>query len=99
MRELLNVCGLWTINTLVIAEPGAYVQARAALLSDRALGYQIGGRRRTRDGASGLAMTNLLDLINERGAEFVVVGVGTGNMAAERAIIAALAPRPVAPSR
>jgi undecaprenyl-phosphate galactose phosphotransferase len=89
VRELLNVSGLWTINTLVIAGPGVHAQARAALLSDRAMGYQLVGAIEL-GAAAALGDEELLQLINERGAEFVVVGVGTGNMTAERNIIAAL---------
>lgn len=89
VRELLNACRLWTINTLVIADPSLYAQARAALLSDRAMGYQLVGAIDL-TAASALGDADLLELINERGAEFVVVGVGTGNMLAERNVIAAL---------
>ena len=73
VRELLNACGLWTINTLVIADPACYAQARAALLSDRAMGYQLVGAIEL-DAAAALGDEELLELINERGAEFVVVG-------------------------
>jgi Undecaprenyl-phosphate galactose phosphotransferase WbaP len=89
VRELLNASGLWTINTLVIADSAVYAQARAALLSDRAMGYQLVGAIDL-GAAATLGDEELLELINERGAEFVVVGVGTGNTAAERNIIAAL---------
>lgn len=89
VRELLTVAGLWSINTLVIAEPGAFAQARAALLSDRALGYQLVGAIEL-EAATALGDDDLLELIKERGAEFVVVGVGTGNIAAERNLIIAL---------
>jgi Undecaprenyl-phosphate galactose phosphotransferase WbaP len=89
VRELLNASGFWTINTLVIAGSGVYAQARAALLSDRALGYQLVGAIEL-DAAATLAEDDLLELINERGAEFVVVGVGTGDVTAERNIIATL---------
>ncbi len=89
VRELLNASGLWTINTLVIAGPGVYDQARAALLSDRSMGYQLVGAIELGAAAS-LGDEELLGLIDQRGAEFVVVGVGTGNMAAERDIITAL---------
>lgn len=89
VRELLNVAGLWTINTLVIAGPGVYAQARAALLSDRAMGYQLVGAIELGEAAA-LRDDELLELMNDRGAEFVVVGVGTGNTTGERTIIAAL---------
>ena len=89
VRELLNASGLWTINTLVIADSAVYAQARAALLSDRALGYQLVGAIDL-GAAAALGDEELLELINERGAEFVVVGVGTGNPVAERNIIATL---------
>ena len=88
-REMLNASGLWTINTLVIAGPGVYDQARAALLSDRAMGYRLVGAIDLNAAAS-LGDDELRHLINECGAEFVVVGVGTGHTVAERNIIAAL---------
>ena len=89
VRELLCACGLWTINTLVIADAGVYAQARAALLSDRTMGYQLVGAVDL-NAAAGLDDEELVALINERGAEFVVIGVGTGNIAAERNVISAL---------
>jgi undecaprenyl-phosphate galactose phosphotransferase len=89
VRELLNATGLWTINTMVIAGPGIYAQARAALLSDRAMGYQVVGAVEL-TAAAALPEDELLQVMNERGAELVVVGVGTGDMAAERNVIAAL---------
>jgi undecaprenyl-phosphate galactose phosphotransferase len=89
VRELLNASGLWTINTLVIADPGIYAQARAALLSDRAMGYELVGAIDL-GAAAALGDEELLELVKERGAEFVVVGVGSGDMAAERTIITAL---------
>jgi UDP-galactose-lipid carrier transferase len=89
VRELLNMSGLWTINTLVVANPRVYAQARAALLSDRAMGYQLVGAVELH-AAAAMGDEELLGLINERGAEFVVVGVGTGDTASERTVIAAL---------
>ncbi len=89
VREMLNAAGLWTINTLVVAGPGVFAQARAALLSDRAMGYQLVGAIEL-GAAAALGDDELLDLINDRGAEFVVVGVGTGDMAAERTVIGTL---------
>jgi len=89
VRELLNASGLWTINTVVIADAGVYAQARAALLSDRTMGYRLVGAVDL-NAAAGLGDDELLDLVNERGAEFVVIGVGTGNIAAERNVIGAL---------
>ena len=89
VRDILEVCGLWTINILIIAVPGVYEQARAALLSDRAMGYQLVGAIQLRD-ASVMSDEELLQLLNDRGAELVVVGVGTGNIRAERSVIATL---------
>jgi Undecaprenyl-phosphate galactose phosphotransferase WbaP len=89
VRELLNLGGLWSINTLVIADASVYSQARAALLSDRAMGYQLVGAIDLA-AAANLGDDELVELINERGAEFVVIGVGTGNTVAERTVIAAL---------
>jgi len=89
VRELLNASKLWTINTLVIADAAVFVQARAALLSDRTMGYELVGAVDLASAAA-LGDEELLELIDERGAEFVVIGVGTGNITAERGVIAAL---------
>ena len=43
VRELLRVCGVWSINTLIIAGRSVAEQARAALVSDPALGYELVG--------------------------------------------------------
>jgi len=89
VRELLSLGRFWTINTLVIADASVYGQARAALLSDRTMGYQLVGAVDLAAAAQ-LGDDELIELINERCAEFVVVGIGTGNLAAERNVITAL---------
>jgi len=89
VREALSVCKLWTINTVVIADAGVYAQAQAALLSDRSMGYRLVGAVDLA-AAANLGDDELADLIDERGAEFVVVGIGTGNIVAERNVISAL---------
>ena len=89
VREALDTAGLWAINTLIVASPGIYQQARAALLSDPAMGYELVGAVELAE-AVALGDDELLALIAERGAEFVVVAIGSGNVAAERNVIAAL---------
>ncbi|HEX3401487.1 MAG TPA: undecaprenyl-phosphate galactose phosphotransferase WbaP [Acetobacteraceae bacterium] len=97
VRELLRVCGVWSINTLIIAGRGVAEQARAALVSDPVLGYELVGSLELADVAT-LGDQELLDLLNDHCADFVVVAVGSGQQAAERSVIAALrrAKRPIA---
>jgi undecaprenyl-phosphate galactose phosphotransferase len=97
VRELLRVCGVWSINTLIIAGRSVAEQARAALVSDPVLGYELVGSLELADVAT-LGDQELLDLLNDHCADFVVVAVGSGQQAAERSVIAALrrAKRPIA---
>jgi undecaprenyl-phosphate galactose phosphotransferase len=97
VRELLRGCGLWSLNTLIIANHGVVEQARAALLSDPTLGYELVGSAELADAAA-LSDHELLDLLNDYGADFVVVAVGSGQPAVERSVISALrrAQRPIA---
>ncbi len=96
-RETLRACGLWPLNTLIIASHSVIEQARAALLSEPALGYQVVGSTELADAAA-LSDRELLELVNDYGADFVVVAVGSSQPSAERSIIGALrrANRPIA---
>jgi undecaprenyl-phosphate galactose phosphotransferase len=71
-------------------------QARAALLSDPSMGYQLVGSAELADAAT-QSDQELLDLLNAHAADFVVVAVGSGQPDAERSVIAALrrANRPI----
>lgn len=89
VRQALMACNLWTINTLIIATPGVYEQAREALMSDPAMGYSLVGSVDLAEAAE-LDDDHLLDLVYQRGAEFVVVAIGTGKITAERGLIATL---------
>lgn len=89
VREALRLCDLWTINTLIVATPGVHDQTRAALQSDPAMGYAMVGSVELEHAAT-LDDGGLHDLMYQCGAEFVVVAIGTGNIAAERAVIATL---------
>ena len=89
VRQVLQVCGLWTINTLIVATPGVHDQTRAALQSDAAMGYAMVGSIELTE-AAGLDDDGLRELMYRCGAEFVVVAIGTGNIAAERAIVGTL---------
>ena len=97
VRTFLCACGLWALRTIIIASDTVVEQARAALLSDPALGYQLVSSVELADAVM-LGDEELLDVIEERGADFVVVAVGSGQSAAERAVISALrkARRPIA---
>ena len=97
VRTCLSACGLWTLRTMIIASESVVEQARAALLSDSALGYQLVGSVELADAVT-LGDEELLEVIEERGADFVVIAVGSGRPAAERTVISALrkAKRPIA---
>ncbi|MBV9249625.1 MAG: exopolysaccharide biosynthesis polyprenyl glycosylphosphotransferase [Acetobacteraceae bacterium] len=89
IRGGLKGCGLWTINTLIVANSGVYEQARAALLSDPAMGYEVVGAVGLTEAAR-LSEQELRGLARARGAEFVVVAIGSGSPAAERGVVSAL---------
>jgi Undecaprenyl-phosphate galactose phosphotransferase WbaP len=97
VREILRSCGVWSLNTLIIANQGRTEQARAALMSDSGLGYELVGSVDLADAAA-LDDYELLDLLHDHAADFVVVTVGSGQREAERSVIAALrrADRPIA---
>ena len=97
VRTCLSACGLWTLRTMIIASDSVVEQARAALLSDSALGYQLVGSVELADAVT-LGDEELLEVIEERGADFVVIAVGSGRPAAERSVISTLrkAKRPIA---
>jgi Undecaprenyl-phosphate galactose phosphotransferase WbaP len=96
VRQLMRGCGLWSLNTLIIASHSVVEQARAALLSDPSMGYQLVGSAELADVAT-QSDQELLDLLNAHAADFVVVAVGGGQPAAERSVIGALrrANRPI----
>jgi len=87
-REALRAAGVWQLDTLIIAGTGIVDEARAALLSDRALGYRLVGSLEL-EASARLSEDDLLRVIDTRGAEFVVVAV-SGTIPAERAVIATL---------
>ena len=89
VRGGLRIRGFWSLNTLIIASHSVAEQARAALLSDPTLGYQLVGSTELADAAA-LNDRELLDLVNDYGADFVVIAVGSGQTAAERSVIGAL---------
>ena len=89
VRQVLQFCDLWTIKTLIVAPPGVHDQTRAALQSDAAMGYAIVGSMELSEAAT-LDDDRLRELMYRCGAEFVVVAIGTGNIAAERTVIGTL---------
>src|SRR6185312_3446729 len=89
VKQILQVSGVWTINTLVVAPPGVLESTRDALMSDPAMGYELVGSLDLAEAAA-LDDGELIDVLQQRGAEFVVVAIGTGNLAAERTMIGAL---------
>jgi Undecaprenyl-phosphate galactose phosphotransferase WbaP len=83
-RQALRIAGVWSLRTLIVAPSTELEAARAALLSDSVLGYTVAGTI-TFAAASGLAEDDLLDMIAERGADFVVIA-GGGDATATRAL-------------
>ena len=88
-RAVLQLTGLWALNTLIVADADERESARDALTSDPALGYRVIGTVSPRDAAS-LPDVELLKMVAARGANFVVVSVGGGDLQAEHAVLDAL---------
>lgn len=88
-REMLRAAGVWSLRTLIVASVDEIEDARAALTSDAALGYCLVGAV-TPESAAVLPDAELLDVLEERRADFVVVAVGGRDPSAERAALDAL---------
>jgi undecaprenyl-phosphate galactose phosphotransferase len=88
-REALRASGLWSLDTLIVADPGDLDAATAALRSDPALGYKVVGTIRP-DRAAALRDHELVRLVTERGFDFVVAAVGGARPDQEGAVIGAL---------
>ncbi len=88
-REALRAIGLWSLDTLVVANPADLDAATAVLRSDPALGYRVTGTIRP-DIAASLRDHELLRMIAERGFDFVVAAVGGTRPEHEGAVIGAL---------
>jgi Undecaprenyl-phosphate galactose phosphotransferase WbaP len=88
-REALRASGLWSLDTLVVANPGDLAAATEALRSDPALGYKVVGTIRP---ATAAAMRDheLMRMVTERGFDFVVAAVGGDRPDQESAVIRAL---------
>jgi Undecaprenyl-phosphate galactose phosphotransferase WbaP len=88
-RGVLRMTGLWTLRTLIVADANERESARDALTSDPALGYRVIGTVSPRVAAS-LPDVELLQMVAARGANFVMVSVGGGDLRAEHAVLDAL---------
>jgi len=88
-REALRASGLWSLDTLIVADPGDLHAATAALRSDPALGYKVVGTIRP-DTAAALRDHELPRLVKERGFDFVIAAVGGARPDQESAVIGAL---------
>ena len=88
-REALHALGLWSLDTLVVADPADLDAATAAIRSDPALGYKVVGTIRP-DTAAALQDHELQRLVTERGFDFVVAAVGGARPDQECAVIGAL---------
>jgi Undecaprenyl-phosphate galactose phosphotransferase WbaP len=88
-RHMLTAVGVWSLRTLIVASPAEIDAAQAALTSDPALGYDVVGTIAP-EAAASLSDDQILELVNARGAEFVVMVVRGGEAAAGRAVLDAL---------
>ena len=90
-RTLLDICGCWKLRTLMIGEPSAVDCARSALQSEPALGYDIVGTLDLDQLGDPDGVSSWADVLEFYDAEFVVLALGQGDFAKERALVAALA--------
>ena len=88
-REGLRATGLWSLDTLIVANPGDLAAATAALRSEPALGYKVVGTIRPATAAS-LRDHELVRMVKERGFHFVVAAVGGDRPDQESTVIRAL---------
>jgi Undecaprenyl-phosphate galactose phosphotransferase WbaP len=89
IRQILRATGLWSLRTLIMAPPSEIETARAALMSDATLGYTVVGAVAPVRAAL-LSDEEWLDLLAERGADFGVIAVGSGEPRAEQSVLSAL---------
>lgn len=90
MRSVLDLCGLWSLRTLIVGDPTAIECVKTALLSQPTLGYEV-------IASVGLEAAGYPDeagswerLVGARDADFTVVAWGRGEAASYRVIISAL---------
>jgi UDP-galactose-lipid carrier transferase len=88
-REALRATGLWSLGTLVVADPAHFAAATAALRSDPALGYEVIGTMRPA-AAAALRDHELRQLVAERRFDFVIAAVGGARPEQEGAVIGAM---------
>ncbi len=88
-RQVLRACGLWALQTLIVAPPGEMAAAEAALTSDPALGYTLVGSV-TASHAASLSDDELDRLVSQRRADFVVITAGSDEAQAEHAVLDSL---------
>ena len=88
-RTLLRMSGLWSLQTLIVADAHERESAKDALTSDPALGYEVIGTV-SPQAAAALPDVELVHMVAARGANFVVVSVGGGEPQAEHSVLDAL---------
>jgi undecaprenyl-phosphate galactose phosphotransferase len=88
-RQVLRTCGLWALQTLIVATSNEMAAAEAALTSDPALGYIMVGCV-TPSHAASLSDDELDHLVSQRHADFVVITAGNDEAQAEHAVLDAL---------
>jgi len=77
-RGALQMAGMWSLQTLIVASPDEVEAAGAALSSDASLGYRVVGTI-TPDVAAALSDAELPEMVADRHADFLVVAVGGGD--------------------
>jgi undecaprenyl-phosphate galactose phosphotransferase len=90
-KRALAAAGVWTLRTLVIADPGAVEPLTAALHSERSLGYQVVGDIPTTALWAVRTPAKGRQLLRRFAADFIVLATGGEDPAAERSVLAALA--------
>lgn len=88
-RGVLRLTGQWSLQTLIIADADERESAIDALTSDPALGYRVIGTV-SPQAAAELPDADLVHMVAARGANFVVVSVGGGDLQAEHAVLDAV---------
>ena len=89
-RLALNAAGLWQRRVLLAGEPAAARVAQGALLSDRAMGYEIAGRVPLEDIADAPEDTSFAALMRRHGASLLVCAPGDEPFQMPRRRVAAL---------
>jgi Undecaprenyl-phosphate galactose phosphotransferase WbaP len=89
-RALLNLCGCWTLRTVIIGEPSVAASAIDALRSEPALGYEVVGSIDMANVGDPDPQGSWLDVLRSYNAEFVIVALGGGKVVQESIVTSTL---------